>query len=125
MKASIIFLLVILTIIGLSDAKVPCSRDNRGTLLDKRRVEEKECGTSCPVTCSNVNSKKPISCTYQCVKGCFCKKPYIEWRGRCVLPAECPKSEEEEVHLTYLAPSALCTCSGAEGSVSTARDCQG
>ncbi|XP_077312559.1 chymotrypsin inhibitor-like [Lithobates pipiens] len=57
--------------------------------------EYQQCGTACPLTCSNVN--KLQMCTLQCVPGCFCKSAYILLEGgnnpTCVLPRDCPSSK--------------------------------
>ena len=47
-----------------------------------------DCGTICPITCDNYDSK-PF-CADVCVPGCFCKKGYILNNGTCVKPHMCP-----------------------------------
>ncbi|GIX68938.1 zonadhesin [Caerostris extrusa] len=47
------------------------------------------CGPACQVSCANFG--KPIMCTHQCVKGCFCKGGLIRGpRGKCIKPEFCP-----------------------------------
>ncbi|GFR05007.1 hypothetical protein TNCT_498982 [Trichonephila clavata] len=51
--------------------------------------EYKECGTACPLTCSNRNEAQV--CTDQCVPGCFCKDGLVRnEQGMCVDPNQCP-----------------------------------
>ncbi|CAF1210444.1 unnamed protein product [Rotaria sordida] len=53
--------------------------------------EYKNCGTACPERCDY----KPEICTYQCVKGCFCKPNYVRkdnsTNSPCILKKQCPK----------------------------------
>ncbi|XP_035220009.1 zonadhesin-like [Stegodyphus dumicola] len=58
-------------------------------VLCKENEEYNECGSGCPLTCSNY--LEPIFCTKLCIKGCFCKPGYIKGPGgKCILPEECP-----------------------------------
>ncbi|GFT45325.1 zonadhesin [Nephila pilipes] len=51
--------------------------------------EFSECGSSCPLTCSNY--QESIFCTKGCTKGCFCKSGYVEGPNKkCILPQNCP-----------------------------------
>jgi hypothetical protein len=50
--------------------------------------EWQECGTACPLSCSNYTTE--VVCTEQCVRGCFCPyRSYIHEDG-CVPITECP-----------------------------------
>ncbi|XP_023214658.1 von Willebrand factor-like, partial [Centruroides sculpturatus] len=50
----------------------------------RENEEFKNCGTACPITCKNYDNP-PKFCTYQCVRGCFCKKGYYRASdGSCV-----------------------------------------
>ncbi|XP_063798323.1 uncharacterized protein LOC134965863 isoform X2 [Pseudophryne corroboree] len=50
--------------------------------------EYNECGTICPITCSNYND--PGVCAEVCEAGCFCKEGfYQDARGICVEKAKC------------------------------------
>ncbi|GFV25852.1 zonadhesin [Trichonephila clavipes] len=51
--------------------------------------EYSECGSSCPLTCSNY--QESVFCTKGCAKGCFCKSGYVEGPNKkCILPQKCP-----------------------------------
>ncbi|XP_056399827.1 uncharacterized protein LOC130294256 [Hyla sarda] len=48
----------------------------------------KDCGSACPLNCENYKTP-PSFCSMGCVSGCFCRAPYIFFRGTdgiCVLP---------------------------------------
>ncbi|GBM98800.1 Zonadhesin [Araneus ventricosus] len=48
-----------------------------------------DCGSSCPLTCSNF--QESLFCTKQCTKGCFCKPGYVLGPNKkCILPQNCP-----------------------------------
>ncbi|XP_035220585.1 zonadhesin-like isoform X2 [Stegodyphus dumicola] len=48
-----------------------------------------ECGLACPLNCSSRN--KPRTCTYQCIRGCFCRPGFLRNDyGICVPEKECP-----------------------------------
>ncbi|KAG8547557.1 hypothetical protein GDO81_028028 [Engystomops pustulosus] len=50
-----------------------------------------ECGSSCPRNCENYGKAQGF-CPMKCVSGCFCRIPYIFYRGStgiCVLPKNC------------------------------------
>ncbi|GFV25843.1 chymotrypsin inhibitor [Trichonephila clavipes] len=51
--------------------------------------EFKECGTACPLSCSNRTEKRV--CPAVCVRGCFCKEGFVrDSRGKCILARLCP-----------------------------------
>ncbi|XP_041424353.1 riddle 4 L homeolog isoform X3 [Xenopus laevis] len=55
------------------------------------------CGTACPLNCQNFRNP-PAACILSCQRGCFCKQPYIFQNGTsgpCVLPSQCPPSQEQ------------------------------
>ncbi|XP_072472336.1 IgGFc-binding protein-like isoform X3 [Notamacropus eugenii] len=45
------------------------------------------CGTSCQVTCANLNTS--ITCTRPCTAGCFCQKGYALENGICIPQDHC------------------------------------
>ncbi|VDN29507.1 unnamed protein product, partial [Gongylonema pulchrum] len=55
------------------------------------------CGPVCPISCTPHSVSREECHTEQCLKGCFCKIPYILENGydpvhsRCVLPTHCPQ----------------------------------
>ena len=49
--------------------------------------EWQDCGTACPLTCDNYGT--PVTCTEQCVSGCFCPQGMVDLNGVCVDPASC------------------------------------
>ncbi|KAF9956899.1 hypothetical protein BGZ72_002370 [Mortierella alpina] len=51
-----------------------------------------DCGSSCPVTCENINNP-PAACAWNCVVGCFCEAGLIRRKdGQCVRESECKVS---------------------------------
>jgi hypothetical protein len=60
-------------------------------VCDDPNEEYLKCGTSCPLTCENLdNNNTNKLCTEPCVEGCFCKAGYVLNNNRkCVLPNEC------------------------------------
>uniref|UniRef100_A0A183C9R6 Thyroglobulin type-1 domain-containing protein n=1 Tax=Globodera pallida TaxID=36090 RepID=A0A183C9R6_GLOPA len=52
------------------------------------------CGSACPISCATLRA--PQCPQEQCLRGCFCRLPYVvldsadPFGSRCVLPAECP-----------------------------------
>ncbi|XP_055949174.1 zonadhesin-like isoform X5 [Argiope bruennichi] len=68
--------------------------------------EYKECGSSCPPSCSNLG--KNIICTKECSPGCFCREGLVRNdEGECVEPEECPQDENPEV-TTPAVPTDTC-----------------
>ena len=53
------------------------------------------CGTACPLTCDNYMST-PLTCTYQCVNGCFCPDGMVELEDECVNATDCPESKQQQ-----------------------------
>ncbi|KAG8177858.1 hypothetical protein JTE90_027123 [Oedothorax gibbosus] len=56
-----------------------------------------ECGSPCPLTCTNLT--RSSNCPKVCVQGCVCKPGYVRGpNGACLLPSQCPAvcSENEE-----------------------------
>ena len=47
----------------------------------------RSCGTACPTTCDNLN--EDISCTRQCVQGCFCASGTVLNGDKCVQKSDC------------------------------------
>lgn len=49
--------------------------------------EFNKCGSACPKTCKDPG---PVSCTRQCVAGCFCKDGLVRNdQNKCVPPSDC------------------------------------
>ncbi|KAI1723965.1 trypsin inhibitor like cysteine rich domain-containing protein [Ditylenchus destructor] len=69
------------------------SREESGQCADPLR-EFKTCGSSCPISCAT--RTQPKCQTDECLRGCFCRLPYVildvenPFTSKCVLPAECP-----------------------------------
>ncbi|CAI4222658.1 unnamed protein product [Auanema sp. JU1783] len=79
------------------------------------------CGTKCPVGCNAVSPS--VSCTLDCVPGCFCHAPYIlidasDHQSACVLPQNCPRVDSS--HHTCADPRKEYSVCGAG---SCARSC--
>ncbi|KAL3984732.1 Trypsin Inhibitor like cysteine rich domain family protein [Acanthocheilonema viteae] len=102
----------------LSDQHAPCIPENecpqQVTEIERRCIdplrEYRICGPVCPISCT---SKKEKCKTEGCVKGCFCKVPYIlengadPIRSRCILPIYCPPLIEDNYPVSatiYFAP---------------------
>ncbi|XP_015930600.1 zonadhesin-like [Parasteatoda tepidariorum] len=82
--------------------------------------EFKECGSSCPSTCTDRNP----TCTSQCVRGCFCKAGYIkDSNGKCVLPSQCPQTCPENETYRLCGTSCPITCHNIGKSVSCRQHC--
>ncbi|XP_074162904.1 IgGFc-binding protein-like isoform X3 [Sminthopsis crassicaudata] len=45
------------------------------------------CGTSCQVTCANLNTS--ITCSRPCISGCFCQEGYVLENGICIPQDHC------------------------------------
>ncbi|KAG8183312.1 hypothetical protein JTE90_002804 [Oedothorax gibbosus] len=85
------------------DCKPGFYRDSSGTCIPESQCPIKEicliegeeynnCGSACPLTCSNQDDPPP--CTKQCVPGCFCSPGLVRNdEGRCVEPYQCPPKE--------------------------------
>ncbi|CAL1266709.1 unnamed protein product [Larinioides sclopetarius] len=57
--------------------------------------EYKECGSSCPPTCSTLGKRQ--ICTRECVPGCFCREGLVRNdQGECVEPEDCPPDENPQ-----------------------------
>lgn len=50
--------------------------------------EYNDCG--CPTTCSNYIEYLEIGCK-DCTPGCYCPEGYVEYKGKCIPPEECPE----------------------------------
>ncbi|CAL1267801.1 unnamed protein product [Larinioides sclopetarius] len=68
---------------------IPPKECNTNTTSCGENEEYLECGSSCPLTCSNY--QESLFCTKQCTKGCFCKPGYVLGPNKkCIFPRDCP-----------------------------------
>ena len=52
-------------------------------------MEFRSCGSACPPSCENQG--QPVTCTLQCVSGCFCISGLVALEDSCVPLSECPQ----------------------------------
>lgn len=55
----------------------------------------KHCGSECYPTCRNKRGIIDSHCNDRCIKGCFCRKGYVSYGDKCLLPEECPNDEPQ------------------------------
>lgn len=75
-------------------------------IMCENSSEYRECGPSCPQTCSNIGGRKESYCKFgPCVEGCYCRDGYIYDNGKCVAAADCSCSYKGK---SYPKGSILC-----------------
>ncbi|PRD33210.1 UNVERIFIED_CONTAM: Vwf [Trichonephila clavipes] len=75
------------------DATGRCILPNFCPVVCGENEEFLECGTACPVNCSNRFHERV--CAAGCVKGCFCKRGFIRGpEGKCIPPTSCPVGKQ-------------------------------
>nr|ABF18118.1 TIL domain-containing cysteine-rich salivary secreted peptide [Aedes aegypti] len=53
-------------------------------------AEYRDCGSACPLTCTNMN--RNFMCIMVCRSGCFCRQGLVRnSNNRCIKPSECPQ----------------------------------
>ncbi|KAF9287787.1 hypothetical protein BGZ68_001258 [Mortierella alpina] len=83
------------TLIALVSAQADCGKNEFYN----------DCGSSCPVTCENINSA-PAFCTLNCVPGCFCTPGLVRRKdGQCVQESQCKTSVPAPAPTTASGPA--------------------
>ncbi|GBM98796.1 Zonadhesin [Araneus ventricosus] len=71
--------------------------------------EFKECGSACPMTCSNITAQLP--CPLPCEKGCFCREGFVrDPTGKCISPQFCPVVCKPNEEFKECGPTCQVTC---------------
>ncbi|GFV25848.1 zonadhesin [Trichonephila clavipes] len=91
------------------DATGRCILPNFCPVVCGENEEFLECGTACPVNCSNRFHERV--CAAGCVKGCFCKRGFIRGpEGKCIPPTSCPVVCKENEVFQNCGPNCQHTC---------------